>query len=600
MKVKALATLLTLSFLFALLMPVPVHAESLTLDVTQGIVGADIKIPAFCQYGEGEYFLYWGDANQLIRQGTIRTQDCQPIVFKVPQSPRGKRTVTLKVGSKTFQKEFTVLASISLGLKKGAVGSTVAITGNGFDASEKGIKILFDANTVASGIEANPSGGWMYNLKIPSSSKGNHPITASGLTTPAQEVGNQVFNVTPSISLSPTTGWVGRVVGVSGSGFGNAETNIVVIYDDVLVKSNLTADLSGSWQTTFSVPASAKGSHKVDSKGATTTIEDIQDVAFSVSPGIKVEQGSSRLGEVINVGDTLFVTGVGFQENEANIQITLDNMQAASGIAADAHGSWAAQITIPPIAKGDHTVNSFGDATKTGDVTGYTVIITPEVTINPNSGSVNENTLLSGTGFGANQPLTVAYDSQKIASSATTDVKGSFSATLKTPVSGSGTHLIMITDGSQASSSTTFTVESTPPATPSPISPETGIKFNLSDNKPIDFRWSVVEDPSGVAYSLEISPKADFSGSVIRKTNLEQPMFSLTAQERPSAGEYYWRVRASDLAGNTSAWSTGQLMMITGFDFLWIIVGAIAVLAIIGIVIWRVKAVSKKGGWSSS
>ncbi len=58
MKVKALAALLVLVFLVvpALLIPAPVSAFSLGLEPITGRVGASIKIPAFCQYGEGDLF----------------------------------------------------------------------------------------------------------------------------------------------------------------------------------------------------------------------------------------------------------------------------------------------------------------------------------------------------------------------------------------------------------------------------------------------------------------------------------------------------------------------------------------------------------------
>ena len=312
MKVKAVAALLALMFISALILPAAVQADSLTIEPVQGVVNSDVKIPAFCQYGEGDYFLYWGDDNQLIKQGNVSKTGCQPITFQVPQSPRGKHIITLKVGSKSFQKEFTVLGSIVIGTKKGTGGTSVSVQGYGFDAHETGIKIMYDGNAVATGIEATASGSWLYTLKIPASSKGNHPITASGATTPASEAKEQVFTVTPSISINPASGWVGRVTSVSGSGFGSAETNIAVLYDDLLVNTNISADLSGSWQASFSIPASSKGVHKVDARGATTTLDDVPDVQFTVSPGIKVEQASGRLGDVINVGDTLFVNGFGF------------------------------------------------------------------------------------------------------------------------------------------------------------------------------------------------------------------------------------------------------------------------------------------------
>jgi hypothetical protein len=601
MKGKVLATLLVLNLLVVFVLPVPVRAESLTLEPVQGIVGSDVKVPAFCQYGTGDYFLYWGEGNQLITQGTVTTGGCQPITFKVPQAARGKHTVTLKFGTRTFQKDFTVLASISLGVRKGTVGSAVSIQGNGFDAREAGIKILYDSNAAASSIEANSNGSWLYSLKIPASSRGDHPVSASGSTTPAAEVGNQKFNVTPSIGINPNSGWVGRVVNISGYGFASAETNVTVTYDNFAVKTNLTADLTGSWQTTFTVPASSKGMHKVDARGATTLIDDVPDTSFTVSPGIKVEQASGRLGETISVGDQLFISGVGFQENETNIRVTYDNMQVAGSIQADAQGSWTAQFEVPPSIRGDHKVNSFGDTTRQEDVTGYTVIITPEININPNSGAVGENTILTGTGFGASQPLTVTYNATRVATGATTDAKGSFSTTFKPPASSSGSHLVAVSDLTQALASTSFTIEATAPPAPKQVSPEAGAKFGMFDNKPIDFKWTAVEDPSGVKYAFEMSNKADFSGTLLRKENLDKPEITLAGNERPGSGEYYWRVKAIDNAGNPSDWSSGQLLMIGGLDFLfWPVVIGIAVLAVVLLVVWRIRAISKSGGWSSS
>ena len=599
MKVKVLASLLALCFLTVLILPAAAHAESLTLDPTSGRVGTDVKIPAFCQYGEGEYFLYWGDSNQLIQQGTISKMGCQPLVFEVPQSPRGKQMVTLKVGSKSFQKEFTVLGTISIGVKKGMVGTEVAVKGDGFDARETGIKIIYNSNEAASGIEANAGGSWLYTLKIPASNRGNHSISASGSTTPSSEIKEQIFTVTPSFSINPNSGWVGRVVTVSGAGFGGGETNIAVIYDDIVVKTNISADLNGSWQSSFSIPASSKGTHKVDAKGATTALEDVPDAVFTVSPGIKVEQASGRLGDIINIGDTLYVNGVGFQENETNIKVTFDDTQAVGNITADAHGSWSTQFSVPAATSGEHVVDSFGDATKADDVSQYIVVITPEVTINPVSGSVGENTLLAGSGFGANQSLTITYDARKVESAATTDGKGSFSTSFKPPSSNAGSHLVTVSDGTQAVASTTFTIESIAPAAPSPVSPAAGTKIGLFENKPIDFKWSAVDDPSGVTYSFEMSRNADFSGSVVRKDGLDQPEYVLPSGEKPQAGDYFWRAKAVDLAGNAGEWSQSQFISFTGFDF-WPIVGIIAGLIVVGLIIWRVRAISSKGGWSSS
>jgi hypothetical protein len=94
--------------------------------------------------------------------------------------------------------------------------------------------------------------------------------------------------------------------------------------------------------------------------------------------------------------------------------------------------------------------------------------------------------------------------------------------------------------------------------------------------------------------------KADFSGTVVRKEGLEKPAYLLPAGEKPQQGDYYWRVKAVDLAGNAGEWSQPQLITFSGLDFVWPIVGIIAGLAVVGLVIWRIRAISSKGGWSSS
>jgi hypothetical protein len=234
-------------------------------------------------------------------------------------------------------------------------------------------------------------------------------------------------------------------------------------------------------------------------------------------------------------------------------------------------------------------------------VSGYIVVVSPEVTINPNSGSVNENTVLSGKGFGANQPLTIMYDSRKMETGTTTDAKGSFSTSFKPPPSGSGRHLITVSDLTQAVDSTGFTIEATAPSVPKPSTPAAGASFGMFDNQPVKFTWTEVEDPSGIKYNFEMSNKGDFSGTLLRRDNLDKAELTLLSKERPGTGDYYWRVKAIDGAGNNSEWSQSQLLTFSGLDFLfWPAAIAAGVLIILGLVIWRIRVISKKGGWTAS
>lgn len=599
MKIKALAALIAVFVLFAFLIPAPAAAFSLGLEPVSGIVGSEVKIPAFCQYGEGDYYLYWGDDNQLIEQGTVDSKGCTPIYFKVPEAARGTYNVTLKVGSKSFSRDFTVKSSIVLGTKTGAAGSQIEVTGYGFGNQEGGIRITYDGASIASNIAANRNGTWQYQLEVPVSCRGSHVISASEQDAATQGNIKADFNVTPTIAVNPATGWVGRVVNISGAGFGSGESSITVLYDDMPVKSALVADNTGSWQSSFSIPLSSKGMHKLDAKGNMTAAKEVPEVSFSISPGIRVEQTSGKIGEVIHVGDKLLVSGIGFQANESNIAVTFDGTQIVGGIAGDAQGSWSAQFSVPPIHNGEHTVESSGYTTLSADVTSYTVVVTPYLEINPAKGAVGTSIVLNGTGFSSNQALHITYDSKDIETNASTDYRGNMDIPFKIPVSSAGMHTVTVNDAGGASAAVKITVESTPPQAPALISPEGDTQYSILDMSPIAFTWSSVEDPSGVVYTFEMSPKPSFSGDVIHKENLEKPELSLHFNEHPLSGNYYWRVKAVDLAGNSSKWSEVQAIAFSNFDLIRIGAIVIGVIVVIILIAWRIRTISKKGGWSS-
>ena len=96
---------------------------------------------------------------------------------------------------------------------------------------------------------------------------------------------------------------------------------------------------------------------------------------------------------------------------------------------------------------------------------------------------------------------------------------------------------------------------------------------------------------------LEVSHRSDFSGIVIRKEGLQDNEYTLTEDEALSNGEYYWRVRTIDGALNESPWSTGQIFTVKGFEISLILIIVIAGLAILGLIVWRIVVISRKGGW---
>jgi len=589
MRIKASVVVLLLS-LAAIIAPKPVEAAGLTINPSQGYVGSEATIVSISMYGNGEYFLYWGDDRQVIAQGT--TSGMANLVFTIPEASRGKHKVTLKVGGNFYDSEFNILPSIKLSAQEGYTGSTLTVTGTGFNANETGIEILFGGNAVVSDITADSKGNWQEDFKIPPTYFGAKVVDAGG-NTPATEVENRSFTVLPQIDINPAVGGVGTMVAVSGTGFGNAESGINITYDGFNVKTGIAADSSGSWQSTFFIPTSTKGRHRINSYGDVTAEGSVEGISFTVSPVLKLELASGQLGDVILVGDDFWASGIGFEQNEGGIQVTFDGVMLISGVIADANGSWSAKLEVPLAGRGEHVVDAAGNVTRSGDVADAVLVVSPHIDVEPESGGVGEDVVVTGTGFGASQPLTISYDGTQVASGSSTDAKGSFSVSFKIPKGKpGGDHTITVTDAAASVASAGFKTETSPPPLPTLVSPEAGTKIGLVGNTVVTFIWTAVEDPSGVDYTLEVSGNPEFTGTVLRKDELTQTEYTLTDKEALPDGSYYWRVRAVDGAGNEGGWTNGQLFRVGGEW--WLFAAAFVVIIILALVIWRVVSIRRK------
>ncbi|MBN1329441.1 MAG: hypothetical protein JXA54_08205, partial [Candidatus Heimdallarchaeota archaeon] len=93
-----------------------------------------------------------------------------------------------------------------------------------------------------------------------------------------------------------------------------------------------------------------------------------------------------------------------------------------------------------------------------------------------------------------------------------------------------------------------FTVDTTPPAAPTLVSPEDN--FPTNDNTP-SFSWNTVV--TAVNYQIQIDDNSDFGSPVISITTGTSTSFTVSSSlpDRP----YYWHVRAQDSVGNWGSYS---------------------------------------------
>jgi phosphodiesterase/alkaline phosphatase D-like protein len=108
----------------------------------------------------------------------------------------------------------------------------------------------------------------------------------------------------------------------------------------------------------------------------------------------------------------------------------------------------------------------------------------------------------------------------------------------------------------------------------------------------------VTDSNGGIIYTLQISKDNTFASVLIEKKGLTSPSYTLDtkipAEKLKSVSKntpYYWRVRATDAASNTSAWTTPQTFLVglALADYaVYIIMGAIAImLGVLGFVLGR-------------
>ncbi len=410
-----------------------------------------------------------------------------------------------------------------------------------------------------------------YDFEIPESCRGEHDILICDDDDPDEDVYTLDFTVYPSIEIDEEEGAAGTEVEVTGFGWDEDESEIEIRfyledpdddYDDedlyeVAWSGDIEVDDYGSWEdVTFEVPPASKGSHWIYAVGdESDDIEDdkIKGVEFEVLPGISLDKESGGFG------DTITVTGSGFEEDEEDIEILFDGDVVKDNIEADDDGVWEATFEVPEAAKGTYDVTAEGRKTDKEDIKEVEFEVVPGLVLSPTEGHVGTSLTISGGGFPKNKSVTITYDGVTKGSS-TTDSKGSFSAisfeATHTQTTHTVEHPVVATYDAATVPAKDFIMESLAPPKPTLSSPANDSRVGLFGKQTATFTWSVVTDDSGVSYNLQVGTSADFAQVLISKTGLTEVTYTLAGAEALDYGTYYWRVKAIDGAQNDSGWTT--------------------------------------------
>ena len=469
-------------------------------------------------------------------------------------------------------------AWIELSPDNGVPGMNVTVQGHNFTAEEE-FDVYYYRNTArvrVLQVETDEDGDFEDTFVVPESYTGLHEVRVY-IATSLKAAGN--ITVEPGLTVSPEEGPVGTNVTVEGHGFAEDEEKVDLRYyingNYTTIAQNISADQYGNWERSFQIPASAQGSHKIDAQGEDSSLAEVQDAAFEVTPGIALDRLSGSPGE------SVAVTGRGFAAGERDITILFAGEAVETEIRADTTGYWQESFEVPERPKGTYNVTAEGEFTDKEDVSAVNFEIKSGLVLSPNQGHVGTNLTITGHGFAINKDVDVMYDDSNVVTGRT-DTAGSFSVTFGVPESQHGAHQVTAKIGGETQATGSFTMESDPPDAPQPISPPDETRVGFMGKVMPTFEWSEVSDESGVRYSLQVASSANvtaagFVDPLISKEGLVGTNYTLDATEALPYGTYYWIVQATDGAENKSGWTAARSFR-AGLLALWAFILAIVVI----------------------
>lgn len=327
--------------------------------------------------------------------------------------------------------------TITVSDSTGPVGALLTISGSGFTAGST-YTVTFGTTAVLTGTITTGGALSATSFPVPPRPRGTYNISVS---TTAPDSSNIVtFTITPSITISTSSGFVGEQFYVSGNGFSASST--ITIYFDSTSAGTAFSDANGIFASAVvTVPETARGGHQVRGYD----IGYSSSVTYSVSPKLTLSTGNAAVGAPITV------SGSGFTASSP-VSFLVDEVSISGSATTSAAGSFNTQLTVPAIAGGAHTFKA--QDTGGGSATAA-FSVSQSMSISPQTGTAGTVVTVTGRGFGAGKSVTITYKNQAIPTSpspVTTDAGGNFNATFTVPAGSAGSFAVVATDGTLTSS----------------------------------------------------------------------------------------------------------------------------------------------------
>jgi hypothetical protein len=306
--------------------------------------------------------------------------------------------------------------------------------------------------------------------------------------------------------------------------------------------------------------------------------EQMINFSFTVTPTLILNSGQ------VSSGSSASVSGTGFSADD-NVTLYVDGVPSSVSASTNDLGSFNIGLPIPSLAGGTHVIRATAAKLFNQDASAR-FTIAASIQVEPQMPKVGDTATITGDGFAAVSDVSIKYDDTVVADSPTSDKLGHFIYNFSIPETSTAQHTITATDASGNVATWQLPVESTPPTTPTPISP-TSDRLGLMGSQPVTFTWTLATDDSGaqVTYNLEVAENLNFFPLMpgMRRVNISDTQVTMTLDP----GTYYWHVQAVDPAGNKSKWALSPYAFQVGLISMWLVVGASLVLLVVFILLLR-------------
>jgi len=475
----------------------------------------------------------------------------------------------------------TAAPVIFISPRAGAPGTRVSVAGSNFDSyAGDRLEVFFNETEVASVVAAASGASFQISFQVPARTQAGD-ATISIRQNAGNEVARDVFAVpAPEVRLGTWGGMVSTGTTATCRGFyaGKPVTFRYYFDGEMDTLGVQNAGETGECGISFAIPASPRGKHLIiadNAEGQSASVE------FEIIPSVSIELATAAVGDKVTIGATGFTAG-----NEITIRLYDQTVAYAT---SSARGSFIAQFIVPLMRAGKYEleIKDFSGVVEWGELE-----IISRLNINRAAGEVGARITLTGTGFEIHRLVSIVYDAEQLTFLLTDDA-GAFKTTIAIPSGRSGTHIVTATDGTNTRQ-VVFTVESQAPPAPVPLTPKRLAVVSM----PLTIDWEGVYDVSQpLLYTLEIARARDFLQTVLEKSGLGVSQYTVpeTAGLLPNrrGTYYYWRVRATDGAGNAGEWSDPVPFRIKPSDILpsWtryvLVALQVAIAFMFGFRIWK-------------